>query len=52
MTSLDAPAAPTFDPPGPGSWEIDDVHHPRPVTRYWAEMHPAAFERGFSEFTR
>ena len=41
-----------FDPPGPGSWKLDDVHHPRPVTRYWEGMHPEPFRRGFSEFTR
>ena len=41
-----------FDPPGPGAWSIDDVHFPRPVTRYWAEIHPEPFARGFSEFTR
>src|SRR5438876_9617167 len=29
---------------------IDAVHFPRPVTRYWADMHPAPFTRGFSEF--
>src|SRR5205085_4198195 len=43
--------APTYEPPGPGSWDIDDVHFPRPVTRYWSDMHPAPFKRGFSEFT-
>jgi rifampicin phosphotransferase len=41
-----------FEPPGPGTWELDPVHFPRPVTRYWAEMHPEPFVRGFSEFTR
>jgi hypothetical protein len=41
-----------LDPPGPGTWTIDAVHFPRPVTRYWAEMHPDALRRGFSEFTR
>jgi rifampicin phosphotransferase len=41
-----------FDPPGPGSWTLDAVHFPRPATRYWQEMHPEAFVRGFSEFTR
>jgi len=40
-----------FEPPGPGSWALDAVHHPHPVTRYWAEMHPEPFRRGFSEFT-
>jgi phosphohistidine swiveling domain-containing protein len=41
-----------FEAPGPGSWAIDAVHFPRPVTRYWAETHPEPFTRGFSEFTR
>jgi phosphohistidine swiveling domain-containing protein len=41
-----------FEAPGPGSWHIDAVHFPRPVTRYWAEMHPEPFRRGFGEFTR
>src|SRR4051812_9466585 len=39
-----------FDPPGPGSWTIDAVHFPRPATRYWQEMHPEPFKRGFAEF--
>ena len=41
-----------FDPPGPGTWKLDPVHFPRPVTRYWAETHPEPFRRGFGEFTR
>jgi phosphohistidine swiveling domain-containing protein len=41
-----------FEPPGPGHWELDPVHWPRPVTRYWTEIHPAAFRRGTSEFAR
>jgi len=52
VTSADAPTTLTFDPPGPGSWELDAVHFPRPATRYWTEMHPAPFQRGFGEFTR
>ena len=40
----------TFEPPGPGSWNLDPVHFPRPVTRYFAETHPAAFRRGTHEF--
>lgn len=39
-----------FEPPGPGSWQLDPVHFPRPATRYWMEMHPAAFKRGTSDF--
>jgi len=41
-----------FQPPGPGSWKLDAVHFPRPVTRYWAETHPEPFRRGFGDFTR
>ena len=27
----------SFEPPGPGSWEQDPVHFPRPMTRYFQE---------------
>lgn len=40
----------TFAPPGPGSWELDPVHFPRPVTAYWAQMHPEPFSLGFGDF--
>jgi phosphohistidine swiveling domain-containing protein len=40
-----------FEPPGPGSWELEAVHFPRPVTRYWSEVHPAALQRGVRDFT-
>ena len=40
-----------FEAPGPGSWEIESVHFPRPVTRYWTETHPEAFRRGVRDFT-
>jgi phosphohistidine swiveling domain-containing protein len=49
--SAGAPAQLHIDPPGPGFWEQDPVHFPRPVTRYWAEMHPEPFKRGFRELT-
>jgi len=29
---------------------LDPVHFPRPVTLYWAEMHPEPFRRGVHEF--
>jgi phosphohistidine swiveling domain-containing protein len=48
--SGDSTTALHFDAPGPGSWHLDPVHFPRPVTRYWAEMHPAPFRRGTHEF--
>ena len=40
MTTTDASTELRFDPPGPGSWVLDPVHFPRPVTRYFAETHP------------
>ncbi len=52
MASSDTPATLRFEPPGPGSWSQDPVHFPRPVTRYFAEIHPAAFKRGTNDFAR
>ena len=52
---MTAPAASTklqLDPPGPGSWKQDPVHFPRPLTRYFQEMHPPAFRSGTNEFAR
>src|SRR5262245_54999303 len=49
--SVEAQSVLRFDPPGPGFWEQDAVHFPRPVTRYWAEMHTEPFTRGFRELT-
>jgi pyruvate,water dikinase len=47
-----AAAAPElqFEAPGPGSWEQDPVHFPRALTRYWTEVHPAAFAQGTADF--
>ncbi len=52
MTAADASTALHFEPPGPGTWEQDPVHFPRPMTHYWQEMHPAAFWKGTSDFAR
>ncbi|MGH7787376.1 MAG: PEP-utilizing enzyme [Candidatus Binatia bacterium] len=41
-----------FEPPGPGTWEQDPVHFPRPMTRYFQETHPPSFKRGTNEFAR
>lgn len=41
----------TFEPPGPGSWDLDPLHFPRPVTAYWAEMHPEPFSLGYADMT-
>ena len=38
--------------PGPGPWVQDPVHFPRPLTRYWQEMHPPAFKKGTNDFAR
>jgi pyruvate,water dikinase len=40
----------TFEPPGPGPWELDPVHFPRPVTGYWAQMHPEPFSQGYADW--
>ena len=40
---------PTFDAPGPGSWDLDALHFPRPVTAYWAQMHPEPFALGYGD---
>ena len=48
MDTLAKPS-PTFEPPGPGPWDLDALHFPRPVTAYWAEMHPDAFSLGYAD---
>jgi hypothetical protein len=52
MTGVQTAGLLEWPVPGPGTWTIDAVHHPRPVTRYFAEMHPEPFRRGFAEFSR
>jgi phosphohistidine swiveling domain-containing protein len=52
MAQAETDTALQFESPAPGSWELDPVHFPRPMTRYWTETHPEAFQRGVSEFTR
>ncbi|MDE3130238.1 MAG: hypothetical protein KGL16_03720 [Acidobacteriota bacterium] len=51
MATADVSTELVFEPPGPGPWELDMVHFPRPVTRYWSEWHPEAMRRGCQEFT-
>ena len=51
MTEAQTASELVFEAPGPGSWEIEAVHFPRPVTRYWEEMHPEPFKRGVRDFT-
>jgi rifampicin phosphotransferase len=41
-----------LEPPGLGPWTQDPVHFPRPMTRYFQEIHPAAFKRGTNDFAR
>ena len=52
MTNADTVTELRFEPPAPGYWERDAVHFPRPMTRYWQEVHPAAFARGTGDFAR
>ena len=51
MTDTQTAGELRFEAPGPGSWEIASVHFPRPVTRYWTQTHPEAFQRGVRDFT-
>jgi hypothetical protein len=50
VTASDASTKLSLDPPGPGSWEQDAVHFPRPVTRYFQETQPPSFKRGTNDF--
>ena len=52
MTAPDTSTELRFEPPGPGSWEQDPVHFPRPMTRYFQETHPPSFKRGTNDFAR
>ena len=40
-----------FDPPGPGPWEAESAHFPRPITRFAADAFVRAFPVGFAEGT-
>ena len=52
MTTSDTSTELRFEPPGPGSWEQDAVHFPRPMTRYFQETHPPSFKKGTNDFAR
>ena len=39
----------TFEAPGPGSWEIENVHFPRPMTQVAIENFSQPFFEGFRE---
>ncbi len=52
MTAPDTSTELVFEPPGPGPWAQDPVHFPRPMTRYFQETHPPAFETGTNDFAR
>ena len=52
MTASNTSTELRFEPPGPGSWEQDPVHFPRPLTRYFQETHPPSFKRGTYDVAR
>ena len=52
MTASDTSTELPLEPPGPGSWEQDPVHFPRPMTRYFQETHAPSFKRGTNDFAR
>jgi len=39
----------SFDAPGPGPWEAETTHFPRPITRFAADAFVRAFPVGFAE---
>lgn len=41
-----------LEPPGPGSWVLDNVHVPRPWTRFQTEIHSPNLAAGFRESAR
>jgi len=47
MTASDTTPALHLEAPGPGPWTQDGVHFPRPMTRYFQDMHPAAFKASY-----
>jgi rifampicin phosphotransferase len=48
MTDTKTEGEVRFEPPNTGSWELDPVHFPRPVTHYYATTSPS-FRRGMAE---
>jgi pyruvate,water dikinase len=42
----------TFDPPGPGSWQIAAAQMPRPLPRFQTEIHPEGLAEGFRATSR
>lgn len=41
-----------FEAPGPGTWARDPVHYPRPISHYWMDTHPSAFQAGTAKMMR
>ena len=41
----------TYEAPGPGTWEQDSTHFPRPATQYIFDVFREPFQRGFKEGT-
>ena len=39
----------TYEAPGPGTWEQDSTHFPRPATQYIFDVVREPFQRGFKE---
>ena len=52
MNASDSSSPLHFEPPGPGAWQQDPVHFPRPMTRYFQDTHPPAFKAGTNDFAR
>jgi hypothetical protein len=50
MTASDTSTIPTFEPPGPGSWEQDPVHFPAPDDALLSRDPSAAFQERYQRF--
>lgn len=51
-TKMNEERARSFDPPGPGVWQLDATHWSRPLTRYAQEFYGPCFEAGQSKWIR
>ena len=41
----------TFDPPGPGTWQLNANHFPNPVSRYFQNEFAESIQAGLAEAT-
>jgi len=52
MAHVQGSAHLAFDPPGPGTWLLDGVHMPRPMSNFHRAIFPPALFAGFNDFCK